>query len=73
LGISTVGRGWSCHPRTARDGTADTGKLAPPAAPPPAPPPPSAADGFPVSLWAYTPLGADGAEEDAMPQIVTFG
>jgi len=49
-----------------------------PAAPPPAPPPPSAADGFPVSPWAYPPLGADGAEEDAekrlsVPQIVTFG
>lgn len=50
-------------------------------APPPAPPPPSAADGFPISPWARTPLG-DG-EEDAeqevemegrlsVPQIVTL-
>ena len=44
-----------------------TGKLAPPAAPPPAPPPPSAADGFPISLWAYPPLGVDGAVTLAQP------
>ena len=50
-------------------------------APPPAPPPPSAADGFPISPWARTPLG-DGAEDAeqevemegrlSVPQIVTL-
>ena len=63
---------FSHYPCTAYDGTADTSKLTPPAAPPPMPPLPSVADGFPVSLWAYPPLGVNGVE-DVMPQIVTFG
>jgi hypothetical protein len=51
-----------------------------PAAAAPAPPPPSAADGFPISPWAF-PREQDDADEDvvdlettglAVPQIVTL-
>jgi hypothetical protein len=46
-------------------------------APPPAPPPPSAADGFPISPWAYPPSHEEDADEDVetnltVPQIVTL-